>query len=401
MIFVRPRGTCRGVGVFVLGLLALLVPPLASVAGSDAAAPDSATDGGELSMPAVHVRDLALPGEGDLIERPCAIHVDRHFDEVLVGDPAHSRVVVFGLDGTYRHEFSVDAFASMPVDITVDPEGFVHVLGNTRDGVRLFRFDFDGLPLGEIPIARPGEQLDLRSLASDEQGRLYLVEQAGLRVLRCDRDGNRLGEFAVVAGLDEKTRSEVGLGTVSVCGDTVLVPVPMLGYVAVHDREGHDLGTIGHGGTTEGELAFPVAAEMTEDRMVLVLDKNRFNVLCFAPDGTFLGEFGGKGITPGWFYHPSLLAADREGLVYIGQIFQNRVQVCSVPEVIRTRHLRGLMQQGLTEETAAGGSGRAVGEAGHSARRSPNAPESSAPAAREGELRLTSRVLHRTGGPTQ
>ncbi|MDH4035825.1 MAG: hypothetical protein OEV80_18690, partial [candidate division Zixibacteria bacterium] len=46
-------------------------------------------------------------------------------------------------------------------------------------------------------------------------------------------------------------------------------------------------------------------------------------------------EFGGRGNNPGWFYHPTLLDVDQLGLVYIGQIFQNKIQVCRTPEFIR------------------------------------------------------------------
>jgi hypothetical protein len=57
-------------------------------------------------------------------------------------------------------------------------------------------------------------------------------------------------------------------------------------------------------------------------------------VVCFDADGGFLGEFGGKGISPGWFYHPTLLAVDDSDLVYIGQVYRNKIQVCKIPDFI-------------------------------------------------------------------
>ena len=38
--------------------------------------------------------------------------------------------------------------------------------------------------------------------------------------------------------------------------------------------------------------------------------------------------------SPGWFYHPTLLEADADGLVYVGQIFRNKIQVCRIPDFI-------------------------------------------------------------------
>ena len=68
-----------------------------------------------------------------------------------------------------------------------------------------------------------------------------------------------------------------------------------------------------------------------------VLDKMRFSVLCFAPSGRFLGEFGGKGFRDGWFYHPILLAAVGEDRVIVGQVLDQRVQALRVPDFVFTR----------------------------------------------------------------
>ena len=63
-------------------------------------------------------------------------------------------------------------------------------------------------------------------------------------------------------------------------------------------------------------------------------------MLCYTSQGKFVGEFGGKGISPGWFYFPSSLATDALGQVYISQVHLNRVQVCRVPDSIHNRFLR-------------------------------------------------------------
>jgi hypothetical protein len=85
---------------------------------------------------------------------------------------------------------------------------------------------------------------------------------------------------------------------------------------------------------------------VAEDGTILVLDKHRFNVLCFNRWGKFLGEFGGRGTSPGWFYFPSLLGVDSSDQVYIGQVFLNRVQTCAIPEVIRPHSSRNALPAG-------------------------------------------------------
>jgi hypothetical protein len=66
----------------------------------------------------------------------------------------------------------------------------------------------------------------------------------------------------------------------------------------------------------------------------MVLDKHRYTVVCFDSGGKFKGEFGGKGSSPGWFYHPTSIAANDGNSVFIGQIYLNRVQMCHIPEFI-------------------------------------------------------------------
>jgi hypothetical protein len=125
--------------------------------------------------------------------------------------------------------------------------------------------------------------------------------------------------------------------------------------VRAYDLTGRPDRVIGQHGSTPGDLAFPVDVAVSRDGLVLVLDQARFNVVCYAPDGKFLGEFGGKGVSPGWFYRPSLLAIDRDDRVYIGQIFMNRLQVCRIPDFIAmSSSNRGLVgrreDRGVREE---------------------------------------------------
>jgi hypothetical protein len=103
--------------------------------------------------------------------------------------------------------------------------------------------------------------------------------------------------------------------------------------VAVFTLDGEPVTFHGYQGNNPGELSFPTAVAVSDD-LVAILDKHRFNVVCFGPDGVFRGEFGGRGVSPGWFYHPTLLELGPDHLAYIGQIFENRIQICRIPDFI-------------------------------------------------------------------
>lgn len=287
------------------------------------------------AVPAIFEQSLQLPGEGDRIRRPSALFFDADQGEILLGDSSRNRIVIFDQEGTYRYEFSgLDHFA-VPLDVVVDSQGQILVLGSTRDGARIFRFDFDGLFLGpvEIDVA----EARVVDLAIDEQDRVYVAipDRGEIVMLREDRVVRVLQVDHLLEGLPE---GEAIFGEMAARDDRLYVPQATVGSVAILDVEtGEQVGSIGARGENPGELIFPVAVSLPKPGMITVLDKMRFAVVCYASTGRFLGEFGGKGQRDGWFYHPQLLAPAGDGRMIIGQIFEDRVQICRIPEFILER----------------------------------------------------------------
>ncbi len=307
-----------------------------------------AQTGSDLAVPAEYIRDLTLPGTSNQLLRPARIMVDPVRDEIYVADVGNSRILIFDDRGVLRFEFSTAAQCGGPIDVAVSPEGLIYVLGTASTGRQIFVYDYDGLYLRTIsPVdsARVTTS-DISSIAVDANNRLYILDQARLRILCLRDDGTVTQEFPVVADVDTAQQAELILGSLTIAGDQLLLPVSSLGMVYRYNLEGEFRGNIGHGGSGIGELSFPVATAVAGDGLVMVLDKHRFNVVCFSPSGKFLGEYGGKGISPGWFYHPTWLAVDNQDQVYIGQIFQNKVQVCRIPAFIQ-QHVSGNMAGGV------------------------------------------------------
>ncbi|MBD3336626.1 MAG: hypothetical protein GF355_14030 [Candidatus Eisenbacteria bacterium] len=294
------------------------------------------------SVPATFIRDLSLPGVNDGFLRPASLFIDHRHEEIYVCDSGHNRIVIFDLAGTYRYEFHGADLFSTPTDLVVDSEGFIYVVGATREGRKIFRFDFDGRFIREVPGVGPriDGPFDIGSLAIDDEDRLYVLDRsrAGIEVL--DTGGRHLHGFGILEDLEPELLREQSFGSITVHEDRVLIPVPSLGTVKVYSLNGRPQRSFGIKGGNIGMLNFPVKAVVTADGIRLVLDKHRFNIVCFDRDGGFLGEFGGKGISPGWFYHPTLLAVDAENQVYVGQIFENKVQVVELPLFIRARQLQ-------------------------------------------------------------
>ncbi len=318
----------------------LLIVPLTAVSQQDS--PQS------LTVPAEFLRDLFPAGGAETLLRPTDIHVDATSGEIFVAESGNNRILIFDADGILRYQFSCAGLVSTPVSVDVDSQGFIYVLGPGKSGRVVYRFDYDGLPLQALPLPEAiGERpIELSSIAIDENDRIYALDRAGKRVCVFGLGGELLNSFDVAPQLDPDLRSELSFGALTVHENRLYLPMSGLGSVQIYDLTGRQLRSLGHKGSTQGEMSFPIAVAHTESDMILVLDKHRFNVLGFDMRGRFLGEFGGKGFRSGWFYHPSLLAVDEKDQVYVGQLFENKIQVCRIP---------AFMSERLSTKTSAAG----------------------------------------------
>ncbi|MBD3160738.1 MAG: hypothetical protein GF346_01225 [Candidatus Eisenbacteria bacterium] len=288
------------------------------------------------SVPAELVDPIRLPGTLDEIARPSAIHYDAGFDELYLGDAGRNRIVVFNGDGVYRFSFTGGDRFSVPFDVDVDSQGYVYVVGSSREGRHVHRYDYDGRYLATLPLPASFDDAPFEpgSVAIDREDRLYVADRETPRIVVLNGHGELIDRFPVVEDLESETREEQFLGAITVVQETIYVPAPPLGSVYRYDLQGRPLGRIGHKGNDVGELNFPVAVARTPDGILLILDKNRFATVCFDERGSFLGEFGGKGFRPGWFYYPSLLAAGSGDRVYIAQVHESLIQICRIPGFI-------------------------------------------------------------------
>ncbi|MCA9727733.1 MAG: hypothetical protein KC729_08615 [Candidatus Eisenbacteria bacterium] len=342
----------RRIGTVALILVATIAPTSSVIAQETAAPPVL----GPRAVRAELLQEIQLPGTDHFL-RPSALFADRNAHEILIGDQGHNRVVILDENGTYRGEFyGQDRFTS-PQDLVVEPDGTIDVLAGTREGLRILHYDFDGRFLNERALGTTpdGREVQPGALAIDSQGRLYVRDRVWPQVC-VYRDGTleRVIEFA--GDVPDDRLVEVGAGRITIAHDLLYIPVSTLGTVKVFDLDGRLLRAMGDLGSTPGQLALPVDVAVTGDGLVLVLDQNRFNVVCYSAEGAFLGEFGGKGISPGWFYRPSLLAIDSGNRVYVGQVYANRLQICRIPDFIAQGN-RNLGERGRREDGGSVGNG--------------------------------------------
>lgn len=291
----------------------------------------------ELSVPAEFVRELDPPGTSNSLLRPEQVYIDKKFSEVYVTDTGNNRIAVFDTSGVFKFDFSGREEFGSPTDIVVSSTGYIFVVGTSvRNGRSVFKFDYDGSYMGRLEVTSLPDsvRLDIIRISIDDSDNLYLLMGSNNLVVKVDGQGQYLGEFSILGDLTEKERREIILGSPRIDADFFYLPVPLLSNVYVYSLSGNFVRTIGNQGNKVGELNFPTAVDVIDHSIVVILDKHRFNVVCFTTEGSFLGEFGGMGYSLGWFYHPQYLATDKLGKIYISQGYLSRVQVCGLPQFI-------------------------------------------------------------------
>ncbi|MDH4035140.1 MAG: hypothetical protein OEV80_15220, partial [candidate division Zixibacteria bacterium] len=198
------------------------------------------------SVPAEYIRNLQTPGRSNQILRPSAVYVDRQFNEILVADPGHNRVAIFDSQGVFRFEFSGAGHFSTPVDLAVDSDGFIWVLGTTKEGRKLFVFDFDGLFLREVQLPE-GLDSSGRSVGSFDigpQGELFVLDEIAFRVVVLDPEGVTRRSFGLLTSMEEDVRRRQVLGKLRVQADRILIPCGSLGRVYMHSLDGRQLRSV-------------------------------------------------------------------------------------------------------------------------------------------------------------
>jgi sugar lactone lactonase YvrE len=93
------------------------------------------------------------------------------------------------------------------------------------------------------------------------------------------------------------------------------------------DHDGAVTGMFGQRGSAPGDFVYPVAITQDPDENLYICEYGQNDrVQKFRPDGTFLLQFGGPGIEPGFFQRPSGIVWYDHRL-YVVDAFNNRIQV--------------------------------------------------------------------------
>jgi tripartite motif-containing protein 71 len=170
-------------------------------------------------------------------------------------------------------------------------------------------------PLGEV-----------RGLAFDPAGDLYVVDRGNSRVLKFDPSGKFLLQWGS-QGTGDGQFDLIGNGTGFVAVDSLgNVYVADNTHVQKFDSQGKFLTKWGTEGTGDGQFALALAIAIDQQNDIYVVDIENNIVQKFDGSGRFLLKWGGFGSGEGQFTKPTSVAIDAQGNVLVAEASTGRLQ---------------------------------------------------------------------------
>lgn len=268
---------------------------------------------------------LDLAGDLTRTLRPSAVTCDPLTGEVCVTDERQGAFLIFNSFGLMTFQTGVLAGLSFPMDGTLDEQGGIVFVDHAGAGSNIIkRLDLYGEPI-DFPAAGLNVNWDPRHLILTHDGNVVTLDPF-LGIL-AKHDG-RTGSLLWSAHLGDVTSDALHLGRpVEGPDGRLCIPGGELHRMLIVGEGGQVEDSFGRYGTSPGRLIFPVGAAYLPDGSLVVLDRMRHKLMLFAADHQFVDEYGSLGSGRGQFYHPSSLASDGQGRVFVGQGYQGRVQV--------------------------------------------------------------------------
>ncbi|MEO5374157.1 MAG: 6-bladed beta-propeller [Alphaproteobacteria bacterium] len=163
----------------------------------------------------------------------------------------------------------------------------------------------------------PGSLAKPLHVSVDGQGKVYVCDATGKRIVIFDKDGAFLNAIGQPGELDRPS-------SVAANADGSRIYVVDTGgvnsekhQVVVFNQDGEKIQTIGSRGTEPGQFNLPVSAAVGPNGNLHVVDGGNFRIQVFDPTGKFLLAFGTVGRRSGQFARPKDVTVDREGNIYV------------------------------------------------------------------------------------
>ena len=298
-------------------------------------------------------------------------------DRLYVSDTGNSRIAVFNSDGIYLYGFPVaksDGVTKLnPAKIVLNRSGDIFI--SDPDKAMIQKYDRTGKLLKEFPMANNGVAVDkygsfyainskegkvrevsetgevigtfgtkgkgksefknLRDIALDESGLLYLCDEENKKVVMLNLEGAATGaglplaailDRFTVKGPSSKVSFKAAMFTVTPEGK-ILAWLPEAKEIALID--GTSKKTLIKEGKLQGQVRAPRDIFVDPKGMIYVADTGNDRIQIFKPDGSYDNMFGESGSDEGQFRQPSSVSVNAKGNIYVADTKNKKIKAFS------------------------------------------------------------------------
>jgi len=208
-----------------------------------------------------------------------------------------------------------------PYAVHADLEGRILVADSAWGKVLVF--DLKNNSFFILGVDGPGVLDKPEGVTTDSAQRIYVTDVSEKRCVVYDRNGKFL--FAI----GELGRFERPVGIALDEGlKRIYIADARRHTVSVFDmHDGKFIFEFGNRGTEDGKFNFPVNLAVDKNGKVYVMDMFNFRVQIFDSGGKFESKFGSVGTGLGQFSKPKGIAVDSEGHIYVVDAAFNNVQI--------------------------------------------------------------------------
>ena len=212
------------------------------------------------------------------VRRPQGVAVASN-GEVFVVDGGNRRIQVFGPDGAVRRVWGRRGGApgefNAPRGIALDAEGFVYVADGFNDRIQKFAANGTFVTTWGERGRAPGQFSTPTGIAIGPSGTVYVADTFRDRIQAFTSDG----AFVRVVAQAPALRNPIGIAVD--LAERIYVTEDVDHRVAIFDADGSRLGGFGREGVGVGRFQFPRDLDVDEDGVIYVADSFNHRVQAF------------------------------------------------------------------------------------------------------------------------
>jgi DNA-binding beta-propeller fold protein YncE len=246
--------------------------------------------------------------------QPQSIYIDQSKVKIYVIDTLNNRLISYDRSYRFISQFNAEGKLDLPISMVKDKKGRLILTNKGEESVLVIHLkekiikplDFSNVFPRPVPSY----------LAMDENGRLYVIDEAYKRILIFSDDYKFLGEI--------KEPQTAGFTDVKWFENCVYALDTLLKKVFVYDNQGHLIRSLEF-----KSLSFPVSLAVDKREYLYILDTHEGKV-CLFKDHEIIGEIGKKGWKEGELYYPAYIFIDNKNILYVVDRGNNRIEVFEI-----------------------------------------------------------------------